>query len=83
MHCVFKKKEFRKRVKHGNIIYNSSLDKKENNKSKPSSPKPKIEDVKVDWFFSDYPDENILDASKKLLEIMKQTVLAAETKFPY
>jgi RNA polymerase subunit RPABC4/transcription elongation factor Spt4 len=71
-----------KRDKYGNIYDDGSLDKTESEKSKLISPKPKTDDSKTEWCFKDYPSENILDASQKLLEIMKQFVLDAKAKFP-
>lgn len=69
-----------KRDKYGNIYDNGSLAKKE--EASLISPKPRTNDSKIEWFFSDYPNENILDASQKLLDIMKQLVLDAKKNFP-
>lgn len=50
----------------------------------PAAPshQPTIEDSKIDWFFNDYPAENILVASQKLLEIMRQFVCNTKARFP-
>ena len=74
-----------KRDKYGNIYdagsFNDLPDKKENRQSKPSLAKNKIEDTKVEWCFSEYPNENILEACQTLLDTMKQYALDAKKKF--
>ena len=71
-----------KRDKNGNIYDDVSPAKAENEKSELISPKPKTDDSKIEWCFKDYPSENILDASQRLLDVMKQFILDAKTNFP-
>jgi len=40
-------------------------------------PKP----TEVNWFFSEYSDENVLEVSKKLLETVKKFVEEAKNQF--
>ncbi|RLI12302.1 hypothetical protein DRO25_00420, partial [Candidatus Bathyarchaeota archaeon] len=44
---------------------------------KPPEPKP----AEINWFFSEHPDENILEACKKLLEMIKGFIEEAKSRF--
>ena len=44
---------------------------------KPPEPKP----AEINWFFSEYPNEDVLEACKKLLEMMKEFIQEAKNKF--
>lgn len=46
---------------------------------KPEVDKP--EPPKVDWSFTDYPDDNALDVSKKLLDAVQKMLLEARKQF--
>jgi len=71
-----------KRDKYGNIYDDGSLAKIETDEPKSISPKPKTGDSKIEWCFKDYPNESIVDASQKVLDVMKQFVLDAKKNFP-
>jgi len=44
---------------------------------KPLEPKP----AEINWFFSEHLDENVLEACKKLLEMMKGLIEEAKCRF--
>jgi len=51
-------------------------------KSPESPPKPiKSKPAEIDWCFTDYPDDNVVDVSRKLLRIIQQYVEEAKRRF--
>jgi len=45
--------------------------------AEPEEPKP----AEINWFFSDYSDENVLEVSKKLLQMIKRFIEEAKSRF--
>lgn len=52
------------------------------NAQEQPGPKPKIKETTFDWFFSDYPDEPVINACEKLLASLESFVSEAEKTFP-
>lgn len=48
----------------------------------PPGPREKTASVKTNWFFKDFPDENVLALSRKLFAMIKDFIEEAKTRFP-
>lgn len=64
----------RKYDEKGNLIEES---KSPEIPPKPIEPKP----AEINWFFSEYPNENVFEVSKKLLDVVKGFVEEAKSRF--